>query len=132
MTLTAKQTAKVRKLTKAGKSQKSIAKTLGVSKQRVSTAQAKLKIGKRVASAFWKEVKGIKNMGYSHKEATDIVKYSPKWKKAYKKRTGKARTSPKDKDRIREQLRAEYLRLEEEQKMGGVEYEGERYFETPH
>ena len=131
--LTSKQTAKVKKYTKAGKSQQVIAKLLGVSKQRVATSQKKAQVGKRVSSGFWKDVKAYRKIsGDTHREATEVMKYSRKWKKAYKKRTGKARTSQKDKDRIRAMLREEYLRLEEEQKMGGIDYEGEKYFDTPH
>jgi predicted transcriptional regulator len=130
-TLSTAQSAKVKRYTKQGKSQQAIAKLLHVSKQRVSSAQAKAKVGKRAPSTFWKDVKNLKGMGYSHKEATEVVKYSPKWKKAYKKRTGKARLHWKDKDEIRYKLRAAYEELDEEQKMQGIEYEGETYYETP-
>lgn len=90
--------------------------------------QAKGK-GKRAPSPFWKEVAGLKKSGYTHREATEIIKYSPKWKKAYKERTGKARLHWKDKDSIRHRLRAEYLKLKDETVT--VKYEGEVYYETP-
>ena len=79
-TLTAKQTTKVRSLTKKGKTQAQIAKTLGVSKQRVSTAQVKAKVGKRRPSPFWTSVKRVREeTGISHKEATRVVYHAPKW-----------------------------------------------------
>ena len=90
--LTSKQTAKVKKYTKAGKSQQVIAKLLGVSKQRVATSQKKSKVGKRVASTFWSDVKQHKEMfTISHRKATREVKFSPKWRKKYERRTGKRR-----------------------------------------
>jgi fructosamine-3-kinase len=130
-TLSTAQAAKVKRYTKQGKSQQVIAKLLGVSKQRVSTAQRKASIGKRIASPFWKDVAAIKSTGYSHKESIEITKFSPKWKAAYRKRTGKIRLHWKDKDEIRHKLRAAYEELEEEEKMKGIEYEGETYYETP-
>jgi hypothetical protein len=130
-TLSIAQSAKVKRYTKQGKSQQVIAKLLGVSKQRVSTAQAKARVGKRAPSTFWRDVKALKGMGYTHKEATEITKFSPKWKAAYRKRTGKIRLHWRDKDEIRHKLRAAYEDLEESEKMQGVEYEGEVYYETP-
>jgi hypothetical protein len=88
------QTTKVKSYTKAGKTQGQIAKLLHVSKQRVSTAQRKAKIGKRVASPFWKQVKHIKeDLGVGHREATKIVYHAPKWGK---KRHGKGYLSPEE------------------------------------
>lgn len=81
-TLTKAQSAKVKKYTKKGKTQAQIAKSLGVSKQRVSTAQAKAQVGKRRPSPFWSQVKKVKQeSGYSHKEATRVVFDFPKWGK---------------------------------------------------
>ena len=124
------QRRRVTTLTQQGKSQKVIAKTLGVSKQRVATAQKKAKIGKRLVSPFWKDVAAHRAGGYSHKEAIDLTKYSPKWKKVYKKRTGKARVSPKDKDEIRRALREEWMNTPEGEK-AQVEFEDEVYYITP-
>jgi hypothetical protein len=91
-TLTKAQTTKVRSLTKKGKTQGQIAKALGVSKQRVSTAQAKAGVGKRRPSPFWSQVKRIKTEGeITHKEATKIVYNFPKWGK---KRHGKGFLTP--------------------------------------
>lgn len=129
--LTKKQAASVKRYTKQGKAQSQIAHLLGVSKQRVADAQRKASIGKRIASPFWKDVAALKKTGYSHKEATEIIKFSPKWKKAYKKRTGRTRLHWKDKDEIRHKLRAAYEDLEETEKMQGIEYEGETYYDTP-
>ena len=131
--LTAKQTAKVKRYTKQGKSQGAIAKLLHVSKQRVSTAQAKAKVGKRIASPFWKDVATHRGYGYTHKESIEIVKYLPKWRKAYKKRTGRARLSQTDKDNIRALRREQWLKTQKRSDEGetvSVEYEGETYYKT--
>ena len=130
-TLTKAQTTKVKRYTKQGKSQKVIAKLLGVSKQRVVTAQKKSKIGKRAASPFWKDVKTHRGYGYTHKESIEIVKYLPKWKKAYKKRTGKPRTSAEDKQNIRDMLREYWQNLAEGEDRAKIEFEGETYYDTP-
>ena len=131
-TLTKAQTASVKRYTKAGKSQKVIAKLLGVSKQRVATAQKKGKIGKRAASPFWKDVALYKRMsGDTHKESIEVVKYTTKWKKAYKKRTGKPRTSAEDKQNIRDMLREHWENLAKDEDRAQVEYEGETYYDTP-
>ena len=67
-------------LTKKGYSQKKIAKTLGIRKMKVVTYQKTHKIGKRVASPFWSDVKTVKKaLGVGHTEATYIVKNSSKW-----------------------------------------------------
>jgi IS30 family transposase len=129
-TLSTAQSGKVKRYTKQGKTQAQIAKLLGVSKQRVSTAQAKAGIGKRRPSPFWKDVSSLKKMGYSHKTATEMTKFSPKWKKAYKKRTGKARLHWRDKEDIRHALREKWLGIGEDE-IAKVEYEGETYYETP-
>ena len=131
--LTAKQTAKVKRYTKQGKSQGAIAKLLHVSKQRVSTAQAKAKVGKRIASPFWKDVATHRGYGYTHKESIEIVKYLPKWRKAYKKRTGKPRFSQTDKDNIRALRRAEWVESQKRSDKGeriSIDYEGETIWDT--
>lgn len=114
-TLTKAQTKRVRSLTKQGKSQKVIAKLLGVSKQRVSTAQAKAKVGKRVVAPFWKDVKDLSRIKeISYRQATVEMKYSKKYRKKYKKRTGKERmTLEQHRQDIMRQLRAEFLKGDE-------------------
>ena len=78
----------IKRLTKKGFSQKKIAKTLHIRKEKVVKYQIKHKIGKRIAEKgakeFWKDVKLIKQMKeITHKEAITEVKWSPRW---YKKR----------------------------------------------
>ena len=80
--LTQKQLGKVRSLTKKGKTQAQIAKTLGIAKQSIATAQRKVKIGVRRPSPFWQQVKRLKaESGLSHKEAREQVFNYPKWGK---------------------------------------------------
>ena len=72
--------ATIRSLTAKGYSQKRIAKTLGIRKMKVVTAQKALKIGKRAEQPFWRDVKGIVEMkGKTWKQAKMEVKYSKKW-----------------------------------------------------
>ena len=93
--------ATVRSLTAKGYSQKKIAKILGIRKMKVVTAQKALKIGKRVKSPFWSDVKTIREMkGISHAKAIKEVKFSKKWFERRQKRlTGvaKARDEMKEK-----------------------------------
>ena len=131
-TLTIKQTAKVKKYTKAGKNQAQIAKLLGVSKQRVATAQKKAKVGKRVASPFWKQVSYLKKeMGYSHKAATKQVWYAPKWAKKRVAKTGKKWKSYEELRKTMRQIREEIDGVEDRRQA----YEDERgeffYGDTP-
>lgn len=106
-TLSAAQSAKVKRYTKEGKTQGQIAKLLHVSKQRVSTAQAKAGVGKRVASPFWAQVKRIKEEGeISHKEATRIVYHFPKWGK---KRHGPDYLPPEERSAAMRAKRAEFM-----------------------
>jgi predicted transcriptional regulator len=106
-TLSTAQSAKVKRYTKQGKSQQTIAKLLGVSKQRVSTAQKKAGVGKRAASPFWAQVKRIKLEGeISHKEATRIVYHFPKWGK---KRHGADYLPPEERSAAMKAKRAEFM-----------------------
>ena len=91
-------------LTKKGYSQKKIAKTLGIRKMKVVTAQKALKIGKRVkggAKEFWSDVKAMKALkGQTRKETIKEVKFSKKWFERRQKRlTGvaKARDAMREK-----------------------------------
>lgn len=133
-TLSAKQTVRVRSLTRQGKNQRDIAKALGVSKQRVATAQKKVRVGKRVASPFWKDVKalsGIKEI--SHRQAMVEMKYSTKYRKKYKARTGKTRvTLEQHRQDIMRRLREEFVKGDE--LAAGKIYEQEDITpgETPH
>jgi fructosamine-3-kinase len=103
------QTTKVKSYTKAGKTQGQIAKLLHVSKQRVSTAQRKAKIGKRVVSPFWKAVKATKEAaGISHKEATQVVFHAPKWGKKRAAKVGKKWISYQERQARMKKLRDEY------------------------
>jgi phage-related protein len=129
-TLTAKQTTRVRGLTKKGKTQAQIAKLLGVSKQRVSTAQAKAKVGKRRPSPFWKDVKVLKDMGYSHKKATLLTKQSPKWGKKRAARAGKKWRTPEERQAEMKRLRKEFEGKELSDKMT-YEMEEYMYGDTP-
>jgi hypothetical protein len=91
-------------LTRKGYSQKKIAKTLGIRKMKVVTAQKLLKIGKRAkggAREFWKDVKGIKQLKeITRGEAIKEVKFAKKWFERRQKRlTGvaKARDAMREK-----------------------------------
>ena len=137
--LTTKQSAKVKKYTKAGKSQKAIAKLLGVSKLRVSTAQKKAGAGKRRPSPFWGEVsQAQKEWGWDRAKATREVMTKPKWRQKYFKRTGRKRITTDEigqalKRKIREAFKA-ITGKEYEQRKGTagedtvtVEYDGVEY-----
>ena len=70
----------IKSLTRKGWSQKKIALKLHIRKTKVVEEQKRLKIGKRVASEFWSDVKVFREtLGISHKEATKKVKYAKKW-----------------------------------------------------
>jgi Txe/YoeB family toxin of Txe-Axe toxin-antitoxin module len=70
----------VSSLTRKGYSQKRIAKILGIRKMKVVTAQKALKIGKRVKSPFWSDVRSYQRMyKKSWKTSTVQVKHSPYW-----------------------------------------------------
>jgi len=130
-TLTSKQTAKVRKYTKAGKSQKEIAKILGVAKQRVANAQKKAGVGKRVASTFWKQVKAYKeDLEISHKEATILVKNTKKWGTKRAARAGKKWKSYEERQADMRALRQEF-EGEELGKAISQEMEDYLYGDTP-
>jgi transcriptional regulator len=133
-TLTTAQSAKVKRYTKQGKTQQTIAKILGVSKQRVSTAQAKAKIGKRRPSTFWGGVAQLKDIkGITHRQATIELKYSEKWRKKYKKRTGKERiTLEKHRQEIMCKLREEFIRGDEMAAKKIYEQEDITPGDTPH
>lgn len=91
---------KIRSYTKKGWSQKKIARTLGIRKMKVVTYQKTHKIGKRVESPFWKDVKTIREMKeISHAEAIKEVKFSKKW---FTKRQAKLKGAEKARDEMRE------------------------------
>jgi transposase len=121
-TLSTAQSAKVKRYTKGGKTQGQIAKLLGVSKQRVSDAQRKAKVGKRRPSAFWKAVKRTKEAaGISHKEATRVVYHAPKWGI---KRHGTGYLPPQDRMAAMRAKRAEFMtdKLNKNEKQQMAEY----------
>jgi hypothetical protein len=106
-TLSTAQVKKVKRYTKAGKTQGQIAKLLHVSKQRVSTAQKKAGVGKRAASPFWTQVRKVKEAaGISHKEATRVVYHAPKWGK---KRHGADYLPPEERAAAMRAKRAEFM-----------------------
>ena len=77
----------IRSLTKKGFSQKKIAKTLGIKKMKVVTYQKEHKIGKRVVSKFWEDVKHERELyGRSWKKSKTKVKYAKKWFERRQKR----------------------------------------------
>jgi hypothetical protein len=120
--LTKAQTASVKRYTKKGKTQGQIAKLLGVSKQRVSTAQRAAKVGKRRPSPFWSEVKKIKEAtGRSHKESTTFVYNAPKWGK---KRHGAGYLTPEQRGAAMRAKRAEFMgdKLSKGEKQQMAEY----------
>ena len=70
----------IKSLTVKGLSQKKIALQLHIRKSKVVAEQKRLRIGKRVASKFWEDVKSYRELlGGTHKQATEGVKHSPKW-----------------------------------------------------
>lgn len=70
----------IKSLTKKGLSQKKIALLLHIRKTKVVAEQKKLRIGKRVASGFWSDVKKLRDTGlYTHREATEAAKKTTKW-----------------------------------------------------
>ena len=78
--LTKAQGKIVTSLIKKGYSQKYAAKKIKIAKKSVSIFVKKKKIGKRVASPFWHDVKVVKEgLGMSHRDATTTVRGSPKW-----------------------------------------------------
>ena len=96
----------IRSLTKKGFSQKKIAKTLHIRKEKVVKYQIKHKIGRRAekggAREFWEDVKLIKQMKeMTHKEAITEVKWSPRW---YKKRI----TGVNKREKAREEMRKKW------------------------
>lgn len=87
-------------LTRKGYSQAKIARTLKIRKMKVVTYQKTHKIGKRVASPFWENVKTIREMkGISHAKAIKEVKYSKKW---FTKRQARLTGVEKAKDEMRQ------------------------------
>jgi len=90
----------IRSLTAKGYSQKKIASTLGIRKMKVVTYQKTHKIGKRVASVFWSDVKAIREMkGVSHAKAIREVKFAKKW---FEKRQQRLSGAEKARDAMRE------------------------------
>ena len=74
-------------LTRKGYSQKKIAKTLGIRKMKVVTAQKLLKIGKRAKQPFWEDVRHERELyGRSWSKSKTKVKYSKKWFERRQKR----------------------------------------------
>ena len=131
-TLTAKQTTKVKRYTKQGKSQQAIAKLLGVSKQRVSTAQKKAKIGKRVASAFWKDVALYKEKaGVSHRRATLEVKNWKEWGTKRATKAGKKWKSYAERQADMRKIREEFVDETDKRKAINQELEDYMYGDTP-
>jgi transcriptional regulator with XRE-family HTH domain len=129
--LTSKQTTKVRSLTKKGKTQAQIAKLLGVSKQRVSNAQAKAGVGKRRPSPFWQAVKRVKeDTGCSHKRATNLVSQNRKWGEKRAARAGKKWRTPEERQAEMKRLREEF-QDEKLEKMINQELEDVMYGDTP-
>ena len=124
----------IKSLTRKGYSQKKIAKTLKIRKQKVASYQKTHKIGVRAAEKgavkFWKDVKTIKEMKrISRKEAIKEVKYAPKWyKKRQKRLTGveKARDAMGEKwAKIKRGVVVEkfWLETEGEELMEAAEYD---------
>ena len=130
--LTKKQTASVKRYTKAGKSQGAIAKLLHVSKQRVATSQKKAKVGKRAASPFWSDVKKTKELlGYSHKRATKEVMNAPKWGKKRAAKAGKKWKSYEERQETMRALRSEFVDENEQRDAIEQELEEFQYGDTP-
>jgi transcriptional regulator len=130
-TLTPTQTKKVRSLTKKGKTQAQIAKSLGIAKQSVSTAQRKAKIGKRRPSPFWQAVKRVKeDTGVSHKRATNLVSQNKKWGAKRAARAGKKWRTPEERQAEMKRLREEF-QDEKLEKMINQELEDYMYGDTP-
>jgi SOS response regulatory protein OraA/RecX len=93
----------VKSLTRKGWSQKKIAKTLHMRKQKVVDLQRALKVGKRAvggAGEFWRDVKSLKTLKeITRKEAIKEVKFAPKW---FRKRQKKLKGVAKARDAMRE------------------------------
>lgn len=124
-TLTKKQTASVKRYTKQGKSQQWIAHKIGIAKQSIATAQRKAKIGKRVTSPFWKDVKAYKELsGEDHKRATQMVKQTKKWGTKRAARAGKKWKSYQERQAEMKKLRKEF---EGEELTDKLTYEMEEY-----
>ena len=88
--------ATIKSLTRKGYSQYKIAKTLGIRKMKVVTAQKALKIGKRVKQPFWDDVRHERELyGLSWSKSKTKVKYAEKW---YKKRQARLKGIAKAKD----------------------------------
>ena len=106
-TLTKAQTTKVTSLTRQGKTQAQIAKTLGIAKQSIATAQRKVKIGKRRPSPFWDQVRATqKASGATWKESRILVYNAPKWGK---KRHGERYLTPDERYAAMKAKRAEFM-----------------------
>jgi transcriptional regulator with XRE-family HTH domain len=130
-TLSTAQSTKVKRYTKQGKTQAQIAKLLGVSKQRVSTAQAKVGVGKRRPSPFWQAVKRVKeDTGVSHKRATNLVSQNRKWGEKRAKRAGKKWYSPEERQERMRELRKEF-QDDDLERMISQELEDVMYGDTP-
>ena len=105
-------------LTKKGLSQMKIALTLHIRKSKVVAEQKRLKVGKRVASKFWSDVKGYRKLlGGTRQEAIYTVKRSSKWvnkrwMRMSKKRREKATTIPEYKDKnVKQTIIERYMKI---------------------
>lgn len=99
----------IRSLTAKGWSQRKIAKTLKIRKMKVVTYQKTHKIGKRIASSFWKDVERERVIGEkSFKDALKKIKYQPYW---FKKRQARL----KGKEKARDEMREKWQRIVEGQ-----------------
>lgn len=84
-------------LTKKGYSQKRIALTLKIRKTKVVAAQKKLRIGKRVANLFWKDVETLRRTEETTwKEARKMTFNQPYWARKRAVRRGREYKSYSD------------------------------------
>ena len=115
MTKVTKET--ITSLTRKGYSQKKIAKTLGIRKMKVVTYQKTHKIGKRVASEFWNDVKAYQRMFHkSWKTSIVQVKHTPHWGgKRLKKLDPNTMEYWREKYEIERRLSGEQMKIWEEE-----------------
>jgi transposase-like protein len=99
--LTEKEKREAARLYKKGyTTHEKLSKKLGVSRQKVSNWLKAEKLGKRVDSPFWRDVKAIREMkGVDWKKAKTEVKYSKKW---FVKRQARLKGISKAKDQYGE------------------------------
>ena len=87
----------IKSLTKKGYSQRKIAKTLHIRKEKVVAYQKKAKIGVRVKSEFWEDVKAAKRQReISWGKARKETKTEPYWARKRAARQGKKYKSYSD------------------------------------